>query len=133
MATKNTVNKKKIKREPLKAKSTLTIGKSVLNINSVTALKYIFWVLRNPMKLKIIETIYQAKEKGILVKDIQDKINLNQSHTSIHLRELRKINLVDSARDGRFVVYKIQTETFDRIKKVIDFSTEMGIIPLKKI
>ena len=136
MATKKKNAKKasvkKGKDLSLKSKQFLTIGDSAISIKSVTEIKNLFWVLRNPMKLKIIETIYKAGNAGIYVQDIQEAIGLNQSHTSIHLRELRKTNLVDRKRAGKFVVYNIQAATFKSISQVIDFITSKGLIQLKK-
>lgn len=107
----------------------LKIGKSTINIKSVKFLKALFWVLSNPMKLKIIRTIYKAGSDGILVKNIQKEIGLNQSHTSIHLRQLRNTNLVERARHGVFVTYKISADTFKSIEDVIEFANKKGLGP----
>jgi len=69
--------------------------------------------LAHPLRLKILGFI--DKNKRINVNKIYNTLKLEQSITSQHLRILRKVDLVKTKREGKFIFYSIN---YDRAKKV---------------
>ena len=102
------------------AKNSVNIGNANISIDTVKNVKVICQVLSNPMKLKILRAINSKGEKGMYVQDIQKAVKLEQSHTSIHLGKLRSTNLVFTSRNGKFVVYRINQQTIDRLQVIMD-------------
>jgi len=80
--------------------------------------------LAHPLRLKIMGFI--DKNKRINVNKIYNTLKLEQSITSQHLRILRKVELVKTKREGKFIYYSIN---YDRVKKVNKLSNSF----LKKI
>lgn len=67
--------------------------------------------LAHPLRLRILSFVNDNGE--INVNKIYNTLKLEQSITSQHLRILRKVDLVKTRRDGKFIYYRIN---YDRIK-----------------
>lgn len=61
--------------------------------------------LAHPLRLRIIQFI--DSEGSTPVTSIHSSLQLEQSLTSQHLRVLRDAGLVEAARDGKFVMYRV--------------------------
>ncbi|MTI49637.1 ArsR/SmtB family transcription factor [Sporosalibacterium faouarense] len=61
--------------------------------------------LSHPTRLKIINIL---KEKELCVCVILEKLDLEQSNVSQHLRVLKEQNIVESRRDGSKIMYKVK-------------------------
>lgn len=73
--------------------------------------------LCHPLRLRIVEFIDQ--NESINVNKIYNTLKLEQSITSQHLRILRKSNLVQTQREGKFIHYSLNYEELDKANKAI--------------
>ena len=74
--------------------------------------------LAHPLRMKILEFIDQNDE--INVNKIYNTLKLEQSITSQHLRILRIAGLVNTSRDGKFILYSINYEKMTSTTAAID-------------
>ncbi len=89
----------------------------MLNGDLNTAKKYFFSALSDETRLSIL---YALKEKSSMcVNDICKATGKDQSLISHHLTCLRNCGLVNTEKNGKFVVYSIKTEL---ISKILDLS-----------
>lgn len=58
--------------------------------------------LASPRRLELLDLICQAERS---VEQLADETGMSVANTSQHLRALHEANLVESTREGRFVVY----------------------------
>lgn len=95
-------------------------GKSTQNVGVQTdeaALKTATNLLRaiaHDLRLKLIEFI--DKNKAVNVNKIYNTLKLEQSITSQHLRVLRSAGLVETKREGKYILY---TVNYDRIQAIL--------------
>jgi len=68
--------------------------------------------LAHPLRIKILSFIDQ--NDGIQVNKIYNTLDLEQSITSQHLSVLRRADLVQTNREGKFVQYRIDYEKIER-------------------
>lgn len=81
--------------------------------------------LAHPLRLKILEFI--DKHGTIHVNMIYNTMNLEQSITSQHLRILRLAGVVDTERDGKFMMYRINYPTVEKAQRAVrKFLTASG-------
>lgn len=71
---------------------------------SETALIESFRALSDPLRMKILE---QLREQELCVCELCEKLNVNQSKLSFHLKILKEANLVRSYQEGRWVYYSL--------------------------
>lgn len=73
--------------------------------------------LAHPLRLEILGFI--DKNKVINVNKIYNKLNLEQSITSQHLRILRKEELVHTKREGKFIFYSVNYKKVSKVNKLV--------------
>ena len=56
----------------------------------------------------------------LTVTDIYIKLRLEQSVASQHLAILRRANIVNTERDGKFIYYSINPERLEQISRLVD-------------
>jgi len=89
----------------------------MLNGDLTTAKKYFFSALSDETRLSIL---YALKENGSMsVSDICNTTGKEQSLISHHMACLRNCGLVNSEKNGKFVVYSIKN---DLISEILDLS-----------
>ncbi len=89
----------------------------MLNGDLTTAKKYFFSALSDETRLSIL---YALKENGSMcVNDICKVIGKDHSLISHHMSCLRNCGLVNTEKNGKFVVYSIKNEL---ISKILDLS-----------
>jgi ArsR family transcriptional regulator, lead/cadmium/zinc/bismuth-responsive transcriptional repressor len=89
----------------------------MLNGDLTTAKKYFFSALSDETRLSIL---YALKENGgMCVSDICKATGKDQSLISHHMSCLRNCGLVNTEKNGKFVVYSIKNEL---ISKILDMS-----------
>jgi len=74
--------------------------------------------LAHPLRLKILEFI--DKHGTIHVNMIYNTMNLEQSITSQHLRILRLAGVVNTERDGKYVLYSIDYPTVEKAQFAVN-------------
>jgi ArsR family transcriptional regulator len=72
----------------------------------------------HPLRLRIIRFI--DKNRKINVNKIYNKLKLEQSITSQHLRILRDADLVIAERDGKFIYYSINYDRMEKLAESVD-------------
>lgn len=72
----------------------------------------------HPLRLRIIRFI--DKNRKINVNKIYNKLKLEQSITSQHLRILRDADLVIAERDGKFIYYSINYDRMEKLAGSVD-------------
>ncbi len=89
----------------------------MLNGDLTTAKKYFFSALSDETRLSIL---YALKENGgMCVSDICRATGKDQSLISHHMSCLRNCGLVNTERNGKFVIYSIKNEL---ISEILDLS-----------
>jgi DNA-binding transcriptional ArsR family regulator len=68
--------------------------------------------LAHPLRLKILEFI--DRHESVHVNKIYNTMKLEQSITSQHLRILRMAGVVNTEREGKFVMYSIDYAVVDK-------------------
>lgn len=73
--------------------------------------------INHPLRKDIIQLL-EEKQK-LTVTEIYVKLRLEQSVASQHLAILRKANLLETERDGKFIYYTINKERFKEVVQLI--------------
>ena len=63
-----------------------------------------FRALADPLRLQILETL---RERELCVCDLCDRLQVNQSKLSFHLKTLRAAGLVRARQEGRWMYYSL--------------------------
>ena len=74
--------------------------------------------LAHPLRLKIIRVIHE-NDGSANVGEIYEKLKIEQSIASQHLRVLRQADLVKTRRDRKFIYYALDYERIARTTKAI--------------
>lgn len=93
-----------------------------------------FKCLADDTRLKTILLIHKHKE--LCVCDLTDLLELSQPKVSRHLAEIRKCNILQAERRGKWVYYSIAPSLLDWAKAVLEqtliANTEYLSKPLEK-
>lgn len=74
----------------------------------------IFRVLANPARIAILE--YISSQDACICNDIVDEIGLAQPTISLHLKELKSIDLIRGEIEGKKICYGINLEKWTEIQ-----------------
>jgi len=80
-------------------------------------LSILFKVLGHPARIAILE--YISKQKSCICNDIVTEIGLAQPTISQHLKELKKLNLIQGEIAGKKQCYCINTQQWELVKNQI--------------
>ena len=64
--------------------------------------------LAEPIRLRLLRLLYRQE---LCVCELMDALQLPQYKVSRHLRELRRVGLVEATRSGRWMHYRISRKT----------------------
>lgn len=83
-------------------------------------------VLGHPARIAILE--YIIKSQSCVCGSIVDEIGLAQSTISQHLKEMKRVGLIQGKIEGTSVCYCVNLETWDSFKKQFNklFDSAMG-------
>jgi len=81
-------------------------------------LAVIFKVLSNPARIAILQ--YISGQKACICNDIVDEIGLAQPTISQHLKELKSIDLIKGAIDGKKICYCINLNKWKEIQDLLN-------------
>lgn len=73
-----------------------------------------FKALNDPTRRKILEIL---KEKDLTAGEIADRFDISKPSISHHLDLLKQAGLVESVKEGQFVVYSLNISVMDEILK----------------
>jgi len=74
--------------------------------------------LNHPLRKEMLYLIDHRKR--ITVTEIYVKLRLEQSVASQHLAILRKANIVNTTRDGKFIYYSVNVQRVEEVASMID-------------
>lgn len=82
--------------------------------------------LSNENRLEIFLSILEAEEKSFdtcpcLVSTIMDKLCIGAPTISHHLKELVNAGLIETTKDGKFLLAKVNRETLEAMKNEFEF------------
>ena len=85
------------------------------NMNIENTAKYadLFAALGSEPRLKIMQLLFAAYPDGMVVSDIQAKLNIPNSTLSHHLEKLRTEGLVDFKKDKQYLWYSANAQTME--------------------
>ncbi|MFI5310431.1 MAG: ArsR/SmtB family transcription factor [Gemmatimonadales bacterium] len=75
-----------------------------------------FHALSDETRLEIVERLLGGER---CVCELTDDLEAAQSRLSFHLRTLKDAGLVSDRRDGRWVYYTLNGDTFDEIETLV--------------
>ena len=87
-------------------KSARCIREKGLTVDYLKKTADLLKMLAHPHRLRIIEML--DREGAVSVSVIVDELGLPQSSVSIHLNQMKRMDLLDSEREGREVRYRIK-------------------------
>jgi ArsR family transcriptional regulator, arsenate/arsenite/antimonite-responsive transcriptional repressor len=76
----------------------------------------LFHALSDETRLEIIELLRKGER---CVCELTDSLDAAQSRLSFHLRVLRDAGIVRDRKDGRWVHYELEPDTFEEIETLI--------------
>lgn len=79
------------------------------------ALSELMKAIAHPARIAILE--YICKQEGCICNDIVDEVGLAQATISQHLKELKKVGLINGTVTGKKQCYCINTEKWNTAKK----------------
>jgi ArsR family transcriptional regulator, arsenate/arsenite/antimonite-responsive transcriptional repressor len=77
--------------------------------------------LAQPTRLDVFRALVVAGNSGLAAGALAEKLGVNATVLSFHLKELRFTQLIDSEQQGRFIIYRAR---FDTMNAVLSFLTE---------
>lgn len=72
----------------------------------------LFKALNDPIRREILKYL---REKDLSAGEIADRFNISKPSISHHLEILRQADLVNSEKQGQFIVYSINTTVLDEV------------------
>ena len=80
-----------------------------VNSTNRTELLSGFRALADPLRLQILETL---GDRELCVCDLCEKLEVNQSKLSFHLKTLKQAHLIQSRQEGRWMYYRLNLSQF---------------------
>jgi DNA-binding transcriptional ArsR family regulator len=74
--------------------------------------------INHPLRKEIMELIEEKKQ--MTVTEIYIKLRLEQSVASQHLAILRRANVLNTERDGKFIYYSVNAKRMEEIAALVE-------------
>ena len=94
------------------------ITKSQIFTNAQNELSLIFKVLGHPARIAILQ--YISNQQSRICNDLVEEIGLAQATISQHLKELKKLDLIQGEIEGKKLCYCINIKQWNNVKKQLD-------------
>ena len=75
-----------------------------------------FRALADPLRLKIVELL---RSQELCVCELCERLNVNQSKLSFHLKHLKEASLVSSRQEGRWMYYSLNAFQFKLLEEYL--------------
>ncbi|MDJ0662550.1 MAG: metalloregulator ArsR/SmtB family transcription factor [Crocosphaera sp.] len=75
-----------------------------------------FRALSDPIRLQVLELL---KTQELCVCDLCEKLDINQSKLSFHLKNLKDAQLVRSRQEGRWIYYRLNLSQFTLLENYL--------------
>ncbi|WP_038015650.1 metalloregulator ArsR/SmtB family transcription factor [Synechococcus sp. PCC 7335] len=83
-----------------------------------------FHALSEPIRIQIIELLNDVGE--LCVSDIAQRLGINQSKLSFHLKILNQSGLVITRRQGRYIYYSLNLNQFSILESYLSQMKQLG-------
>ncbi|MEC5128517.1 metalloregulator ArsR/SmtB family transcription factor [Verrucomicrobiales bacterium BCK34] len=77
--------------------------------------------LAQPTRLMVFRLLVLAADQGMCAGDISTKLKVSKPALSFHLKELANAGLIESTREGRSIIYRLQRQ---KVRDVVSFLTD---------
>lgn len=77
--------------------------------------------LAQPSRLEVFRLLVKCGEDGLCAGDISEQLEIPKPTLSFHLKELTHAGLIDSERDGRSIIYRLNVQG---MRNLMHFLTE---------
>lgn len=94
------------------------ITKSQIFTTTQNEMADIFKVLGHPARIAILD--YVSKQESCICNDIVNEIGLAQATISQHLKELKRVGLLQGTIEGKKLCYCINLERWNEIQKTLN-------------
>ena len=109
----------------------MAFAKTDLFDTQLNSAAVLFKALAHPARLAILK--YLAETKVCITGDISEQIPLSRTTVNQHLKELKKVGIIQGMVEGVKVNYCLHPEKVREVRKIADkFFCELDIMPLKK-
>jgi len=82
---------------------------AVINTSSPYPIDLGFHALSDPLRMKILDLL---RSQELCVCELCDRLAINQSKLSFHLKTLKEAGLVHSRQEGRWIYYRLNLSQF---------------------
>ncbi|HWG34037.1 MAG TPA: metalloregulator ArsR/SmtB family transcription factor [Gemmatimonadaceae bacterium] len=98
--------------------------------NDVRRAARLFHALSDETRLSVLEMLRDGER---CVCELQDELDAAQSRLSFHLKVLKDAGLVVDRKEGRWVHYSLNPETFTELQETVaGFKPSRRVIPLRR-
>ena len=88
-----------------------------------------FRALADPLRLQIIELL---RSQELCVCELCDRLDVNQSKLSFHLKNLKEAGLVNSRQEGRWIYYRLNLAMFVTLEQYLSEYRRFGdVLPAR--
>lgn len=88
-----------------------------------------FRALAEPLRLKIVELL---RSQELCVCELCERLEVNQSKLSFHLKNLKDANLIRSRQQGRWMYYSLNLAQFVVLEQYLaEYRRSFDILPAK--
>src|SRR5437588_159845 len=97
------------------------ISTNKVRVNSDRVARYadMFSAMGTEPRLRIMQLLLSAHTEGLVVREIQDELEIPSSTLSHHLDKLKNEDLVQVEREGTFLRYTANTEALREIMQFL--------------
>lgn len=92
----------------------LVPGAALGKADRIEQLAETFSALADPTRLRIVHLLMTQGE--MCVCEFMPALNITQSNVSFHLKTLKYAGLITSRKEGRWILYRLQREAFERFR-----------------
>ncbi|GAB4526038.1 MAG: metalloregulator ArsR/SmtB family transcription factor [Pleurocapsa sp.] len=108
----------------------MSFQENLMQITSSPSLARImtgFHALSDPLRLEVVELL---KQQELCVCDLCDRLEVNQSKLSFHLKTLKDAELIRPRQQGRWIYYSLNLPQFVVLEQYLaDFRRHGAIAP----
>ncbi len=102
------------------------VGQSQISSKQIAAG---FHALSDPLRIQILELL---REQELCVCDLCDRLGVNQSKLSFHLKTLKEAALVRSRQEGRWIYYSLNLVQFLALEQYLsDYRRLSQVLPAR--
>jgi DNA-binding transcriptional ArsR family regulator len=93
----------------------MSVAQSKKNAEQVTRYADMFSAMGTEARLRIMQLLLSAHPEGLVVREIQEELDIPNSTLSHHLDKLRNEGLVEVRRESTFLRYTANTDALQEL------------------